>query len=147
MVLYKVFASARTTPLSPPETIFSPKACLRVNNFIFLPSVSLGCAYLNLIPNTFKPEAQILVMYKFTTRSRKAEKQFYEALKSRSDVSEKLERLKLDPRHALDAHKLKGKLDGKWACSLGYDLRLVYEIDDVGKEIIVVAAGSHKIYG
>ena len=41
-------------------------------------------------------------------------------------------------------HKLKGKLEGKWACSLGYDVRMVYEIEDDNKEIIVVAVGSHK---
>ncbi len=86
-------------------------------------------------------------MYKITTRSQKAEKQFYEILKSSHNVREKLEKLKLDPRRALDAHKLKGKLDGKWACSLGYDLRFVYEIDEANKEIVIVAAGSHKIYG
>ena len=87
-------------------------------------------------------------MYKFTTRSKKAEKQFYEVLNSRQDISEKLEKLRNDPREELSAHKLKGKLEGKWSCSLGYDLRLVYEIDDKNHEIIVFAAGSHKeVYG
>ncbi|MBI2580933.1 hypothetical protein HYV85_03955 [Candidatus Woesearchaeota archaeon] len=52
-------------------------------------------------------------MYKLTTRSKKAEKQFYSVLNSRPDVPEKLERLKNDPRRELDAHKLKGKLEGK----------------------------------
>ena len=85
-------------------------------------------------------------MYKITTRSRKAEKQYYEILSSRKDISEKLERLKKDPRKELSAHKLKGKLEGKWSCYLGDNLRLVYEIDDVSKEIVVVAAGSHKVY-
>jgi len=57
-----------------------------------------------------------------------------------------LQRLKNDPRRELDAHKLKGKLEGKWSCWLGGDLRLIYEIDDENKEIIVVTAGSHKEY-
>ena len=83
-------------------------------------------------------------MYKFTTRSKKAEKQFYEVLSSREVIKSKLEMLKNDPRGQFSAHKLKGKLDGKWACYLGYDIRLVYEINDQSKEIIVVAAGSHK---
>ena len=52
-----------------------------------------------------------------------------------------------NPRNELDAHKLKGKLQGKWSCSLGYDIRMVYEIDDENKEIVIVAVGSHKIYG
>ena len=85
-------------------------------------------------------------MYKITTRSKKAEKQFYEVLSSRPVISEKLAQLKQEPRKALDAHKLKGKLEGKWSCSLGWDIRLVYEINDENKEIIVVAAGSHKVY-
>ena len=85
-------------------------------------------------------------MYKLTTRSKKAEKQFYEVINSRKSISEKLELLKEDPRKHLDAHKLKGKLEGKWSCSLGYDIRMVFEIDEQNKEIVVVAAGSHKIY-
>ena len=83
-------------------------------------------------------------MYKFTTRSKKAEKQFYEVLNSRGSIKAKLEKLKEDPRGQFNAHKLKGKLEGKWACYLGYDIRLVYEIDDANQEIVVVAAGSHK---
>lgn len=87
-------------------------------------------------------------MYKLTTRSKKAEKQFYSVLNSRSGIAEKLEKLKEDPRRELDAHKLKGKLEGKWSCSLGSDIRMVYEIDDANKEIVVVAVGSHrKVYG
>ena len=85
-------------------------------------------------------------MYKFTTRSKKAEKQFYQILNLRGDIPSKLERLKNDPRRELDAHKLKGKLEGKWSCYLGGNIRLVYEIDDENKEIVVVAAGSHKAY-
>lgn len=86
-------------------------------------------------------------MYIITTRSKKAEKQFYEILNSRQGIPEKLEKLKENPRKELDAHKLKGKLQGKWSCSLGGDIRIVYEIDDENKEIVVVAVGSHKIYG
>lgn len=85
-------------------------------------------------------------MYKLVTRSKKAEKQFYDVLSSRLGIAEKLEKLKENPRKEIGAHKLKGKLSGKWSCSLGGDIRIVYEIDDENKEIIVVAAGSHKIY-
>ena len=85
-------------------------------------------------------------MYKLTTRSKRAEKQFYDVLNSREGIAEKLEKLKLNPRQELDAHKLRGKLEGKWSCSLGWDIRMVYEIDDENKEIVVVAVGSHKIY-
>ena len=84
-------------------------------------------------------------MYKITKRSRKAERQYNSYLST--NLIEKLERLKNDPRMELDAHKLKGKLKGKWSCSLGADVRMIYEIDDGNKEIVVVAVGSHKIYG
>ena len=86
-------------------------------------------------------------MYKFTTRSRKAEKQFYDVLNSKQGIPANLEKLKENPRKELDAHKLKGKLEGKWSCSLGSDIRMLYEIDDKNKEIVVIAVGSHKIYG
>ena len=64
--------------------------------------------------------------------------------KIKGGIAAKLEKLKNEPRRELDAHKLKGKLEGKWSCSLGYDIRMVYEIDDQNKEIVVVAVGSHK---
>ena len=83
-------------------------------------------------------------MYYFTTRSKKAEKQFYEILNSREGIKIKLELLQNEPRKQFNAHKLKGKLEGKWSCYLGSDVRLVYEIDDKNKEIVVVAAGTHK---
>ena len=87
-------------------------------------------------------------MYKFTARSKKAEKQFYATLNLRKDISAKLQKFIINPRNELTAHKLKGKLKGKWSCSLGYDIRMVYEIDDDKKEIVVVAVGSHKeVYG
>jgi len=83
-------------------------------------------------------------MYKITTRSRKAEKQFYQFLNDK--ISDKLEILKENPRVKLGAHKLKGKLKGFWSCWLASDLRIIYEIDEENKEIVVVAVGSHKIY-
>lgn len=86
-------------------------------------------------------------MYKITTRSKKAERQFYDVLQSRPGLASKLGWLKEDPRRYLDAHKLKGRLEGKWSCSLGWDIRMIYEIDDENNEIVVEAVGSHKIYG
>lgn len=46
--------------------------------------------------------------YEITTRSKKAEKQYYNVLNSEQGISGKLERLKENPRTELDAHKLKG---------------------------------------
>jgi len=37
-------------------------------------------------------------------------------------------------------------LKGKWSCWLGLKIRMIYEIDDLNKLIIVEAIGTHKIY-
>ena len=83
-------------------------------------------------------------MYSFTTRSKKAEKQFYNVLQQRPGIKKKLEELKEDPSKKLHAHRLKGKLEGLCSCYLGGDIRLVYKIDEQNKEIVVFSAGSHK---
>ncbi len=45
----------------------------------------------------------------------------------------------------LKTHKLKGKLVGSWACSAGYDLRLVFQfVKHEGKEAILLeGVGTH----
>ncbi|MBI3418253.1 MAG: type II toxin-antitoxin system YafQ family toxin [Verrucomicrobia bacterium] len=52
-----------------------------------------------------------------------------------------------DPR--LKAHKLKGQFSASWACSAGYDLRIVFQfVKHKGqKAILLEAAGTHdEIY-
>ena len=46
---------------------------------------------------------------------------------------------------ALRSHKLKGDLAGSWACSLGYDLRIVFElVKHEGTEAILLqTVGTH----
>lgn len=51
-------------------------------------------------------------MYKITTRSNKAEKQFFKILNFKENIPKKLEKLKKNPREELNAEKLKGKLEG-----------------------------------
>ena len=48
-----------------------------------------------------------------------------------------------DPR--LRTHKLRGDLAGLWACSGGYDLRIVFEIvrHDDAEAILLVSCGTH----
>lgn len=53
---------------------------------------------------------------------------------------------RIDPRRANGAHPLHGRLEGKWSCWLGYNIRMVYSIDDRQEMIIIEAVGSHKIY-
>lgn len=85
-------------------------------------------------------------MYEIFTANSKTEKRLLEFIKIRKDISEKLNRLKIDPRMELDAHPLHGRLSGKWSCWLGSNIRMIYSIDDLSKRIIVEAIGSHKIY-
>jgi addiction module RelE/StbE family toxin len=49
-----------------------------------------------------------------------------------------------DPR--LRTHKLKGHLQGAWACSAGYDLRIVFEFVERGgaEAILLQSIGTHE---
>lgn len=46
---------------------------------------------------------------------------------------------------ALKTHKLKGDLAGSWACSAGYDLRVVFEIvqHEAAEAILLQNVGTH----
>lgn len=48
-----------------------------------------------------------------------------------------------DPR--LKTHKLKGDLDGVWACSAGYDLRILFELveHEEAAAILLLTMGTH----
>jgi addiction module RelE/StbE family toxin len=48
-----------------------------------------------------------------------------------------------DPR--LRTHKLKGKLQGSWACSAGYDLRILFSFVeyDGAEAILLETTGNH----
>ena len=45
----------------------------------------------------------------------------------------------------LKTHKLKGDLQGSWACSFGYDLLVVFEFvpTDKGESVLLQSVGSH----
>lgn len=81
---------------------------------------------------------------------------FRRALKGRTrndrDLQERildtLDELVADPfQPKLRTHKLKGRLDGLWACSVEYDCRIIFlfEPDPQGEEdaIVLVDLGSH----
>ena len=85
-------------------------------------------------------------MYEIYTATKKTEKRLQYLIASRLDIKEKLNRLKIDPRKELDAHKLHGRLVGKWSCWLGSNIRVIYTIDDGVKRIIIEAVGSHNLY-
>jgi len=71
-------------------------------------------------------------------------------LKSHPDtaasIEAALEQLSADAAHAsLRAHKLRGQLAGCWACSAGYDLRVVFEYTqhEGAEAILLLALGTH----
>ena len=47
----------------------------------------------------------------------------------------------------LETHKLKGKLSGSWACTVGYDLRIVFDFVKSEKQkeddILLLEIGTH----
>jgi addiction module RelE/StbE family toxin len=65
------------------------------------------------------------------------------------DIEETLRLLLEDPFvPQLETHKLKGKLSGSWACSVGYDLRIVFDFikseKQQEKDLFLLAIGTHK---
>ena len=57
-----------------------------------------------------------------------------------------LEALAEDAFHpALKTHKLKGELAGSWACSAGYDLRIIFELvqHEGAEAILLQTVGTH----
>ena len=72
--------------------------------------------------------------------------------KGRPELRQKVERalqlLAEDPSHPeLHIHKLKGRLAGVWACTVGYDHRILFEVvsgpDSGDEEIVLLTMGSH----
>jgi addiction module RelE/StbE family toxin len=64
------------------------------------------------------------------------------------DIEETLRLLVKDPfASQLETHKLKEKLSGLWACSAGYDLRIVFDfIKSKGQkedDILLIEIGTH----
>ena len=49
----------------------------------------------------------------------------------------------LHPR--LRTHKLKGQLQGRWACRVAYDIRIIFRFEEVDGEmfIVLLTIGTH----
>ena len=66
----------------------------------------------------------------------------------RQDIEDTLKLLVRDAfAPQLRTHKLKGKLSGCWACSVGYNMRIVFEfVKAKGKEdnIFLMEIGTHE---
>jgi addiction module RelE/StbE family toxin len=87
-----------------------------------------------------------LIWSKSFVRAYKRNLQRYPHLES--DIERVLRVLVENPFDAqLRTHKLKGKLEGIWACSVAYDCRLVFEfIKSPSKEddIFLIEIGTHE---
>jgi addiction module RelE/StbE family toxin len=62
------------------------------------------------------------------------------------DIEEALDALTRDAfAPVLRTHKLQGRLSDRWACSAGYDLRIVFKfVEHKGAEaILLVTVGTH----
>jgi addiction module RelE/StbE family toxin len=79
----------------------------------------------------------------FLRRLRRLSKKQPDAIAEVDAVLVLLEEDAFDPR--LKTHKLTGDLDGVWACSAGYDLRLLFEfVQHEGTEaILLLTIGTH----
>ncbi|MCY7374403.1 MAG: type II toxin-antitoxin system mRNA interferase toxin, RelE/StbE family [Pyrinomonadaceae bacterium] len=64
----------------------------------------------------------------------------------KASVGKTLKLLETDVFHpALKTHKLKGKLEGNWACAAAYDLRIVFKIVQFenAEAILLLTIGTH----
>jgi addiction module RelE/StbE family toxin len=75
-------------------------------------------------------------------------KQFVKGDRNQAEkTTETLRLLAKDPwQPSLRTHKLKGKLDGNWACAAGYDLRILFDFVEKTDHptILLLAVGTHK---
>lgn len=70
-------------------------------------------------------------------------------LQFREDILEAVKKLKENPfSSALKTHKLKGELEGSYACSVEYNLRIVFNLVTNSitqqKEILLIDIGTHE---
>lgn len=85
-------------------------------------------------------------MYRIFTANKKTERLLLDYISLRKDIKEKLDKIKIEPRRANGAHPLHGRLEGKWSCWLGSNIRMIYNINDKNQIVIIEAIGSHKVY-
>ena len=82
---------------------------------------------------------------KFTRSARKLTRHKQELLEQ---IDAALAKLEEEPYHPkLRTHKLSGDFEGYWACSAGYDIRIVFEFvrprKGAGMEIHLLNIGTH----
>ncbi|MEK9148826.1 MAG: type II toxin-antitoxin system mRNA interferase toxin, RelE/StbE family [Candidatus Desantisbacteria bacterium] len=82
----------------------------------------------------------------FTRAFRRAIKKYPTLAKEIEETMRLLVKAPFVPQ--LETHKLKGKLSGSWACSVGYDLRIVFDFVKSEKQkeddIFLLEIGTHN---
>ena len=62
------------------------------------------------------------------------------------EVKDTIELLGIDPdTPKLKSHKLKGKLQGCWSCSINFSYRIVFEYES-SQSIVLLKVGNHDVY-
>lgn len=87
------------------------------------------------------------ILLRSTAFVRRAKKILKKHPLASQDLQSALELLAADCFHPrLKTHKLKGELEGSWACSAGYDLRIVFKfVEYEGSEgILLLTMGTHE---
>ncbi|MGR3311151.1 MAG: type II toxin-antitoxin system RelE/ParE family toxin [Candidatus Brocadiales bacterium] len=63
-------------------------------------------------------------------------------------IFDTLQKLASDPfEPSLETHKLKGRLEGLWACKVEYDCRIVFGFENIADEtgrIVLIDIGTHE---
>jgi len=86
------------------------------------------------------------VLVRSNTLIRIARKIFKKKPEIIQNVQNTLELLVIEPFHPrLKTHKLKGELQNSWACSAGYDLRIIFQfVEHEGQQAILLESiGTH----
>jgi mRNA interferase YafQ len=86
------------------------------------------------------------VLLRSTAFIRNARKIIKKKTELAQNIQETLELLSLDPFHPrLRTHKLKGELKDSYACSAGYDLRIVFKFVEYDRKqaILLESLGTH----
>ncbi|HEY4329769.1 MAG TPA: type II toxin-antitoxin system mRNA interferase toxin, RelE/StbE family [Phycisphaerae bacterium] len=86
------------------------------------------------------------ILLRSTAFARAAKKFIKRTPAAAADLETALYQLEQNPSHiSLKTHRLKGNLKGSWACSAGYDLRIIFKIvRHEGKEAILLQSiGTH----
>ena len=67
-------------------------------------------------------------------------------LELQEEIKFTIQDLALNPKNPrLKTHKLKGKLEGVWSCSVNYAYRMLFEYEKPNT-IVLLAVGNHDVY-